>query len=97
MTTRTQAAVREDSLKCNSHRHRNKGKKLFTFGRPQVCRNLQKDALISTANSYMISGKGWILAPALPITQCTALYASELPWAGPAFPTGAPSLLQAVT
>ena len=42
---------------------------------------------------------GWILALPLPITQmhCIALHAPELPWAAPAFPPGAQSLLQAMT
>jgi len=31
------------------------------------------------------------------VSQCIALHAAELPWAGPAFPPGAPSLLQAMT
>ena len=43
----------------------------------------------------MRAGKGWILAAALP--SLSTLHAPELPWAGPAFPPGAPSLLQAVT
>jgi len=32
---RSQAAANEDVLKCNRCRHRNKGKKLLTFRRPQ--------------------------------------------------------------
>lgn len=40
----------EDLLKCNSHGHRNKGKNLLTFIRPQVCRDLQQDPLPPTAN-----------------------------------------------
>jgi len=44
------AAANENSPKCNSHTHRNKGKKLLTFGRPQACRDLQQDPLTSTAN-----------------------------------------------
>jgi len=40
-TARSQAAASKDSLKCNSHGHRNKGKKLLTFRRPQVGRDLQ--------------------------------------------------------
>jgi len=43
----------------------------------------------------MKAGKGWILIAALP--SLSTLHAPELPWAGPAFPPGAPSLLQAVT
>ena len=58
-----------DLPKCNNCRHRNKGKKLLTFRRPQVCRDLQQDILATTANPYMRCKKGWILASPLLITQ----------------------------
>lgn len=41
----------------------------------------------------MKSRKGWILSPPFPIT----LHAPELLWVGPAFPSDAQSLFQAVT
>ena len=51
----------------------------------------------------MRAGKEGILATPPPVTQlhcialhCIALHTAELPWAGPALPPGAPSLLQAV-
>jgi len=37
------AAANEDKPKSNSHRFRNEKKKLLTFGRPQVGRNLQQE------------------------------------------------------
>jgi len=45
---RCQATAREDLLKHNRHWHRNKEKKLLPFRRPQACRVLQRDALVST-------------------------------------------------
>jgi len=47
---RSQTALCEDLLKCNSSGHRNKGKKLLIFRRLQVCRDLQRDTLASIAN-----------------------------------------------
>jgi len=44
------AAANEDKPKYSSCGHRNKGKKLLTFRRPQVGRDLQEDTLTSTAN-----------------------------------------------
>lgn len=44
------AAASEDLLKCNSQGHRNKGKKLLTFRRPQINVDLQRDPFTSTAN-----------------------------------------------
>ena len=44
-----------------------KEEKLLTFGRPQEERD--RDTLTSTANSQMRSGKEWILAPLVPVTQ----------------------------
>jgi len=46
----------------------NRRKKLLTFRRPQVCRDLQQDTLATTANQ---AGKGWILASTLLVTACT--------------------------
>lgn len=89
----SQATGNEDLLKHNSSRQRSKEKKLLTLRRRQVYRNLQRDALGSTANPSMRSGKWWILAPALVVTQVTP----ELSWVGPAFLLGAQSLLQALT
>jgi len=40
----------------------------------------------------MRTEKGWILAPSLPSLRCM-----QCTWIGPAFPPGAPSLLQAMT
>jgi len=48
--------------------------------------------MLPTVKTFL---QGWILAAALP--SLSTLHAPELPWAGPAFPPGAPSLLQAVT
>jgi len=47
---KSQAAGREDVLKYNSCRYRNEEKKLLTFTRAQLCRDLQQDHLASTAN-----------------------------------------------
>jgi len=44
----------------------------------------------------MRAGNGWILAPPLSGHSGT-LHTPELLWVGPAFPPGAPSLLQAMT
>ena len=66
---RSQVAASEDLLKHNSSGHRNKRKKLPTSGRPQVGRDLLRGPLTSTANPCMRAGKGWILAPALLVTQ----------------------------
>ena len=54
-----------------------KKEKLLTFGRPQIHRNLQRDALTSTASLEMRSGKGWILAPPLPVTQLHCMHLSS--------------------
>jgi len=37
------AAANENKPKCSSHRCRNEGKELLTFGRPQVGRDLQQE------------------------------------------------------
>jgi len=37
----------EDKPKCSSCRHRNEGRKLFTFRKPQVYRDLQRKNLPS--------------------------------------------------
>lgn len=47
---RSQAVLSEDSLKHNSNRDKNKGKKLLTLRKPQVHKDLQKNALASTDN-----------------------------------------------
>jgi len=73
-----------------------KKKKLLTFRRSQVGRELQQDTLVSTANPSMRSGKGWFLAPPL-LGHSGALHTAELLWVGSAFPPGTPSLFQAVT
>jgi len=41
-------AASGDLLKCNGCGQRNKGKKLLTFRRPQVCRDHLQDTLAST-------------------------------------------------
>jgi len=54
-----------------------KEEKLLTSGRPQVGRDLQQNTLASTANPKMRSGKGWILAPPLLITQLHCMHLSS--------------------
>jgi len=46
----TKASACKDLLKYNGYRHRNKGKKLLTFRRLQVCRNLHQDPLAYPAS-----------------------------------------------
>jgi len=83
-------------LKCNSHRHRNKGKKLFIFRRPPVDRDLQQDTLASFAKPLNDVWKG-VDPGSIPSSRSTALIAPELPWIGPAFLPGAQSLVQAIS
>ena len=51
--------------------------KLLTFGKPQIHKNPQRDALTSTASLEMRSGKGWILTPPLPVTQLYCMHLSS--------------------
>jgi len=66
LAARSQDTVSEDSFKCRNSGHRNKDKKLLAFRRPQVCRDLQKNTLLS---------------PLPTLKQCSShsLYAPELP------------------
>ena len=54
-----------------------KEEKPLTWGRPPVSRDLQQDTLAPAANPYMRSGKGWILAPALPDIQEHCMHLSS--------------------
>jgi len=79
-------------LKCNSHGHRNKGNKLLTIRRPQVCRDLQQDILASTAilKCGLRRRGSWLH----PFWSPRSIACTELPWVGPAFLPGAQLLLQ---
>jgi len=81
--------------KCNSSEHRNKGKKLLAFRRPQVCRDLRRYCHLhcQPLNEVWEGGD----PSSSPSGHSGTLHAAELPCVGPAFPPGAPSLLQAVT
>jgi len=68
------------------NRHRNTEKKLFTFRKSQICKNLYQEALTPTANSYMRSGKGRTLAPPLLVTQVHCMHLSS-PGSWPCLPT----------
>jgi len=72
-------------LKCNSCRHKTKGKKLLTFRRLQVHKNSLNEV--------------WegVDPGSPPSSHSGALHTPEFPWVGPAFPSGAQSLLQALT
>ena len=54
-----------------------KEENLLTFRRPQAGRDLQRDTVTSTATPQNRSGKGWILAPPLPVTQVYCLHLSS--------------------
>ena len=71
-----------------------KEEKLLTFGKSQVGRDLHQDTLYLHCQPLNEVWEGVNPGSTLLVTQ---LHAPELPWAGPAFPPGAPSLLQAVT
>jgi len=83
-------------LKCNSHEHKNKGKNLLTFRRPQVHRNLQQAPPYLHCQPLNEVWEG-VNPGSIPFNHSGTLDAPELPWAGPAFSPGAQSLLQALT
>jgi len=84
----------DNEPKCSSHRYRNERKELLTFVRPQVHRDVQQDTLASTALNEVWKG----VDPGSTLSSHSGtLHAPELPWVGPAFPSSAQSLLQALT
>jgi len=82
--------VSEGSLKHNSYRHRNKGKKLLTFRRPQVSRDLQRDTCTSLC---LPLNEVWeeMDPGSCPSGRSGALHTPELPWFGLAFSPGTQS------
>ena len=90
---RSQPAASKDLLKCNSRKHKNKGKKLLTHknasgtqGSPVRQPNIHCQPLNEVWEGVDT-----------PYIQSCALHAPELPWVGPAFLPGAQSLLQSMT
>jgi len=73
-----------------------KEEKLLTFGRPQVGRDLQQNALTSPCQSLNEVWEG-VDPGSTPSGHSGVLHAPELPWIGPAFSPGTQSLLWAVT
>jgi len=92
----SQAAASGDLLKCNNCGHRNQGKKLLTFRRPQVLADLQQKHPYFHCHPLNEVWEG-VDPGSSPSGHSAAFHTPELPWVGPAFLPGAQSLLQAVT
>jgi len=74
----------EELLRCNSRRHRNKGKKLLTFKRPLVQRNLQQNTLTTPLPALNEVWEG-VVPGSTSSGHSGTLLAPDLPWVGPAF------------
>jgi len=73
----------------------NKGKKESAY--PWKASDMQGSPARSPHLHCQPLNEGWGGSRLHPFNQSGSLHAPELPWAGPAFPPGAPSLLQALT
>ena len=90
------AAAKEDRPKCSSHRHRNKGRKCAYLWKAS---SIQGSAERYPHLHYQPLNEVWegVGPGSSPSGHSHTLHAPVLPWAGPTFPPGAQSLLQAVT
>ena len=90
-------AASENLLKCNSCGHRNKGEKAsYLWKASGTQRSPVRHPCLPP---FQPLNEGWegVDPGSTPSDHSGSLHAPEHPWVGPAFPPGAPSLLQAVT